>query len=162
VVVERGAHIPDSGGAGKYRGGLGIESVVRARTNMVVNTQTDRSHCPPWGLGGGLDATGNHIHVRYSGLWKTDQRNAKMLVTALKPGDAFRLRSGGGGGYGSPLDRDLAAVVPAALGRGRGLWLAARPRPRRCPQRRAPGLRELGGGARALRRGDRSRDPGDR
>jgi N-methylhydantoinase B len=110
VVVERCALIPDSGGAGKYRGGLGIESVVRARTNMVVNTQTDRSHCPPWGLGGGLDATGNHIHVRYSGLWKTDQRNAKMLVTALKPGDAFRLRSGGGGGYGSPLERDLAAV----------------------------------------------------
>jgi len=110
VVVERCALIPDSGGAGKYRGGLGIESVVRARSNLVVNTQTDRSHCPPWGLAGALDATGNHIHVRYSGKWKTDQPNAKMLVTALKPGDAFRLRSGGGGGYGSPLERDLAAV----------------------------------------------------
>jgi N-methylhydantoinase B len=110
VVVERCALIPDSGGAGKYRGGLGIESVVRARSNMVVNTQTDRSHCPPWGLGGGLDATGNHIHVRNGGTWKTDQPNAKMLVTALKPGDAYRLRSGGGGGYGSPLERDLASV----------------------------------------------------
>jgi N-methylhydantoinase B len=48
--------------------------------------------------------------VRYSGLWKTDQPNAKMLVTALKPGDAYRLRSGGGGGYGSPLERDLETL----------------------------------------------------
>jgi N-methylhydantoinase B len=110
IVVERCALIPDSGGAGKYRGGLGIESVVRARSNLVVNTQTDRSHCRPWGLDGGDDGTGNHIHVRYGGLWKTDQRNAKMLVTALKPGDAYRLRSGGGGGYGSPLERDLDAL----------------------------------------------------
>jgi len=110
VVVERCTLIQDSGGAGKYRGGLGIESVVRARSNMILNTQTDRSHCRPWGLAGGLDGTGNHIHVRHEGTWKTDQRNAKMLVTQLKAGDAFRLRSGGGGGYGSPLERDLAAV----------------------------------------------------
>jgi len=110
VVVERCTLIQDSGGAGKYRGGLGIESVVRARSNMILNTQTDRSHCRPWGLAGGLDGTGNHIHVRHEGIWKTDQRNAKMLVTQLKAGDAFRLRSGGGGGYGSPLERDLAAV----------------------------------------------------
>jgi N-methylhydantoinase B len=110
VVVERCALIPNSGGAGRYRGGLGIESVVRARSNLTLNTQTDRAHCKPWGLDGGLDATGNEIHVRHGGVWKTDQPNAKMLIMHLKPGDAFRLRSGGGGGYGSPLTRDIAAV----------------------------------------------------
>ena len=110
VVIERCALISDSGGAGKYRGGLGIESVMRARSHMVVNAQIDRSHCPPWGLDGALDATGNHTHIRQNGAWKTDQPNAKMFTTLLKPGDAFRLRSGGGGGYGSPLERDLAAV----------------------------------------------------
>jgi N-methylhydantoinase B len=110
VVVERCALIDDSGGAGKYRGGLGIESVVRARSNLVVNTQTDRSHCRPWGLADGLEAEGNHIHVRHGGAWKTDQPNAKMLITHLRPGDAFRLRSGGGGGYGSPLERSAETV----------------------------------------------------
>ncbi|HEY4773434.1 MAG TPA: hydantoinase B/oxoprolinase family protein [Xanthobacteraceae bacterium] len=111
VVVERCALIPDSGGAGRYRGGLGIESVVRARSNLTVNTQTDRAHCRPWGLAGGLDGTGNRVHVRTDGNWKTDQPNAKLLVTHLKTGDAFRLRSGGGGGYGSPLDRPPRTVA---------------------------------------------------
>jgi N-methylhydantoinase B len=110
VVVERCALIQDSGGAGQFRGGLGIESVVRARSNLIVNTQTDRSHCRPWGLDDGLDATGNHIHVRHDGVWNSDQPNAKMLVTQLKAGDAYRLRSGGGGGFGSPLKRAIASV----------------------------------------------------
>ena len=110
IVVESCALIPDSGGAGRYRGGLGIETVVRARSNLVVNTQTDRAHCKPWGLDGGLDATGNQIQLRANGVWKTDQPNAKLLVTQLKPGDAYRLRSGGGGGYGSPLLREVASV----------------------------------------------------
>ncbi|HVG50629.1 MAG TPA: hydantoinase B/oxoprolinase family protein [Xanthobacteraceae bacterium] len=110
VVVERCALIQDSGGAGRYRGGLGIESVVRARSPLTLNTQTDRAHCRPWGLDGGLDASGNQIHLRREGNWKTDQPNAKMLITPLKAGDAFRLRSGGGGGYGSPLERDSSAV----------------------------------------------------
>jgi N-methylhydantoinase B len=98
IVVERCALIPDSGGAGRYRGGLGIETVVRARSNLVVNTQTDRAHCKPWGLDGGLEATGNQIQLRANGVWKTDQPNAKLLVTQLKPGDAYRLRSGRGSG----------------------------------------------------------------
>jgi len=110
VVVERVALIQDSGGAGKYRGGLGIESVVRARSNFVLNSQTERSHCRPWGLAGGLEATGNSVTVRRDGVWKEGGPNAKVLVAPLKPGDAFRLRSGGGGGYGSPLERSLEAV----------------------------------------------------
>jgi N-methylhydantoinase B len=111
IVVERCALIEDSCGAGRYRGGLGIESVIRARSHLTVNTQTDRAHCRPWGLGGGLDATGNQVHFRLGGQWKTDQPNAKTLITHLKPGEAFRLRSGGGGGYGDPLDRAIEAVA---------------------------------------------------
>jgi N-methylhydantoinase B len=110
LVVERYALVPDSGGAGRHRGGLGVERVVRARTNMVFNTQIDRAHCKPWGLGGGQAATGNDVALRQSGAWKTDFPNAKVLVAALKTGDAFRLRSGGGGGYGSPLERPIEAV----------------------------------------------------
>ena len=48
------------------------------------------------------------------GNWKTDFPNAKVLVAMLKTGDAFRLRSGGGGGYGSPLERPVADVAADA------------------------------------------------
>jgi N-methylhydantoinase B len=111
IVVERYALVPDSGGAGHRRGGLGLERVVRARSNMVVNNQSERAHCRPWGLDGGLDGSGNAVEIRTGGKWKTDFPNAKVLVAQLKPGDAFKIRSGGGGGYGSPLERPLAQVV---------------------------------------------------
>ena len=49
LVVERYALVPDSGGAAAYRGGLGVERVVRARTDITLNTQIERAHCRPWG-----------------------------------------------------------------------------------------------------------------
>jgi N-methylhydantoinase B len=110
IVVERYALVPDSAGAGRWRGGLGVERVVRARTHMTMNTQIERAHCRPWGLAGGGEATGNAVALRLGGAWKEDFPNAKVLVAALKPGDAFRIRSGGGGGYGSPLERPAEAV----------------------------------------------------
>ena len=53
VLVESNSLIMNSGGPGKHRGGLGIERIVQARTNMIINTQIDRVHCKPWGLNGG-------------------------------------------------------------------------------------------------------------
>jgi N-methylhydantoinase B len=113
-VVERYELVPDSGGAGRHRGGLGVERVVRARVPMTFNTQVERAHCKPWGLDGGGDATGNEVALRIDGKWKTDFPNAKVLVAHLKTGDAFRLRSGGGGGFGSPLERPAAEVAADA------------------------------------------------
>ena len=110
LVIERYALVPDSGGAGRHRGGLGVERVVRARSHVTVNTQIDRAHCRPWGLGGGGDGKGNSVALRIDGAWKTDFPNAKVLVAQVKAGDAFRLRSGGGGGYGSPLTRPAEDV----------------------------------------------------
>ena len=81
---------------------------------MTFNTQVERAHCRPWGLDGGHDATGNAVALRLDGKWKTDFPNAKVLVAHLRPGDAFRLRSGGGGGHGSPLDRPIGEVATDA------------------------------------------------
>jgi N-methylhydantoinase B len=111
LVVESYRLVPDSGGAGRHRGGLGVERVVRARTAITMNTQIERAHCKPWGLQGGLAGTGNDVALRLNGTWKTDFPNAKVLVAALKSGDAFRIRSGGGGGYGAPFERDAALVA---------------------------------------------------
>jgi N-methylhydantoinase B len=110
LVVERYALIADSGGAGRYRGGLGLERVVRARVPMTFNSHVERAHCKPWGLDGGGEATGNEVAIRVAGKWKTDFPNAKVLVAYLEPGDAFRMRSGGGGGYGSALERPVEDV----------------------------------------------------
>jgi N-methylhydantoinase B len=76
-----------------------------------VNNQIERAHCRPWGLDGGLEATGNAVEMRIDGNWKTDFPNAKVLVAQLKPGDAFKIRSGGGGGHGSALERPTREVA---------------------------------------------------
>jgi N-methylhydantoinase B len=110
LVVERYALVPDSGGAGRRRGGLGVERVVRARIPITMNTQVERAHCRPWGLDSGLEGTGNQVALRQSGQWKTDFPNAKVLVAALKTDDAFLIRGGGGGGYGDPLERAIEEV----------------------------------------------------
>ena len=77
---------------------------------MTVNSQSDRSKCPPWGLDGGSDATGNNIAFRLNGAWKTDFPNAKVLVAQLKTDDAWRISSGGGGGYGVAFERPAEDV----------------------------------------------------
>jgi len=111
VLVEHYRLAQDSGGAGRYRGGLGIDRVVRARSAMTVNTQVDRAHCKPWGLDGGRDGAGNAVAIRLGGKWKDDFPNAKVLVAQLAGGDAYRMRSGGGGGYGDARARPAAAVA---------------------------------------------------
>jgi len=111
VLVEHYRLAQDSGGAGRHRGGLGIDRVVRARSPMTVNTQVDRSHCRPWGLDGGREGAGNKVAIRLGTKWKDDFPNAKVLVAHLKGGDAYRMRSGGGGGYGDPRTRPVAAVA---------------------------------------------------
>jgi N-methylhydantoinase B len=105
LLIERYALIPDSGGAGRHRGGLGCETVIRALTDVTMNASIDRAHCLPWGLHGGLEGTGNQVLLRRDGEWETERVNAKVLTAQLKKGDAYALRSGGGGGFGSPLER---------------------------------------------------------
>jgi N-methylhydantoinase B len=111
VLVEHYALAQDSGGAGRHRGGLGIDRVVRARSPMTVNTQVDRSHCRPWGLEGGREGAGNKVAIRIGTKWKDDFPNAKVLVAQLRTGDAYRMRSGGGGGHGAPHTRPAAVVA---------------------------------------------------
>src|SRR5262249_5815663 len=67
LLVERYALRPDSGGAGKYRGGLGTEQVVQARGDIRFNAQIDRVKCRPWGLYGGLPAMGNGVAIHRFG-----------------------------------------------------------------------------------------------
>jgi N-methylhydantoinase B len=111
VLVEKYEIRKDSGGAGQYRGGLGAEMVVQALSPFTVTTRIDRVHCKPWGLEGGGDAMGNGLAVRHKGEWKTDHLNAKIFNVRLERGDAYKMLSGGGGGFGNPLERELDKVA---------------------------------------------------
>ena len=114
MVVERYALRDDSGGAGTWQGGLGVEKIVRATSEFMFNVQIERVHCRPWGLFGGHPGAGNQIAVRSDGV-ELNFPSGKVLARALKPGEAYILRSGGGGGYGSPLDRPLDQVEADVL-----------------------------------------------
>jgi N-methylhydantoinase B len=111
LLVERYALRPDSGGAGRFRGGLGTEQVVQARHDIRFNAQIDRVKCRPWGLFGGLAAAGNGVALHRFGTAEQRFPTGKALNQVLHAGDAYILRSGGGGGVGSPLERDLDAVA---------------------------------------------------
>lgn len=111
LIVEQLALREGSGGAGKYRGGLGIARTVRARAGLTLNTTIERMHCRPWGLAGGHDGAGNEVWLKLDGREVTDLPNAKVLVQRLKAGDTFTLASGGGGGFGDPAERDPHAVA---------------------------------------------------
>jgi N-methylhydantoinase B len=110
VMVESLSLIADSGGPGRHRGGLGVETVVQALSDFNVNTSIERAVCLPWGLDGGLEGTGNEMLLRRDGVIHDDVPNAKVFRAKIQTGDAFVLRSGGGGGFGSPLERPAERV----------------------------------------------------
>ena len=111
IMIERHALRQDSGGAGRQRGGLGTEVVVRARAPITVDVQAERMHCPPWGIDGAHAGFGNQVTVRLDGAEKTDMPNAKVRNQRLKKGDALILRAGGGGGFGPAEGRDPVKVA---------------------------------------------------
>jgi N-methylhydantoinase B len=111
IYVERHALVPDSGGPGERRGGLGLEYVVRSQGEMSISTQVERVHCAPWGLEDGMPGNGNRVELIRDGGRVTDLPNAKVLLTKLKKDDGYVLRSGGGGGFGAAWRRDTAAVL---------------------------------------------------
>lgn len=107
LLIWQRKMIPDSGGPGRYRGGLGQEIVVElvAPEPARVSILSERLRHPPLGLLGGLPGAPAGLQLNES-----DPLPAKGR-TVFKPGDVVRLRYAGGGGYGPPRDRDRARVL---------------------------------------------------
>lgn len=108
--VERFELRQDSGGAGKYRGGLGVVRDYRLGFDAGLTVTTDRvKYTPPWGVFGGKPGDTNITVVdRLDG---SEERWRKISNLPLKEDDVVSFRGGGGGGYGSPLERDPQAVL---------------------------------------------------
>jgi N-methylhydantoinase B len=109
VLVEARAMRPDSCGAGKYRGGLGLDVRVRNLVEGRWNFEhTKRQKCPPWGLWNGKAGEFGGYLMRLPGEETfTPMRGSHVAVPI---GSEAIVRTGGGGGWGDPLERDPRAV----------------------------------------------------
>ena len=109
VLVESRALRRDSGGAGRHRGGLGIDVRVRNLVEGKWNfEQTRRQKCPPWGLWGGKAGGYGDYLLRLPG-----ENDFKSMAASHHPvpvKSEVIVRTGGGGGWGDPLERSPALV----------------------------------------------------
>lgn len=113
VLVESRALRQDSCGAGRYRGGLGLDMKVRNLVEGKWNFErTRRSKCPPWGIAGGTAGEPGGNLLKLPG-----EKAFKWITGANVPVPLNSLaivRTGGGGGWGDPLERDAALVAADA------------------------------------------------
>jgi N-methylhydantoinase B len=107
--IEQFSLREDSGGAGKFRGGLGFRKTYRILAPCRLGTNLDRTRCPPWGVHGGKPARpGRFTVVRATTgeAFAADKENDCLLG----PGDLVCVETGGGGGYGLPSERALGLI----------------------------------------------------
>jgi N-methylhydantoinase B len=132
VLIEKHAFRCDSGGAGRTRGGLGLEIAYRMLQPCKANINCERTVDPPWGLHGGKPAATNAATIRRTD--GSEQRILKATEIPLASGDVVTFLPAGGGGYGDPrardpkaLERDIAAgvVSPEAAAKDYGTAPAA-------------------------------------
>ncbi len=108
LLYECHALRTDSGGAGKFRGGVGVEVKVKPLHDLFVSRNTDRIQCPPWGLSGGEQAATNATLIQRNG--KEEILPGKFSHLLVRPAETVTFLTAGGGGHGDPADRDTTAV----------------------------------------------------
>ena len=110
VKVETYSLVPNSEGAGRFRGGLGIKRVFRIEADEVhCQTSTNRVTNGPWGLAGGKPASGPRYRVMRSNGEEITLSARSSVV--LNTGDRLSIETAGGGGWGDPLKRAKSAVL---------------------------------------------------
>jgi N-methylhydantoinase B len=101
--------VPDSGGAGEWRGGLAMQREYELLENATVVRRFNKTRFPPAGVAGGKDGSRARFVVRL-GTPQEFETPASARVD-LQAGERFLLQSAGGGGYGDPKQRDATAVA---------------------------------------------------
>src|SRR6185437_9222510 len=111
LLVDEYALVPDSGGAGKHRGGLGMARQIRAvRDGVVFSVRSDGHALGAPGLFGGRDG-GTARLLRNHGAAQEEELSSKTASIVLRAGESVRLETPGGGGLGDPAERDPAALA---------------------------------------------------
>lgn len=108
LLVERYGLVPDSGGPGRFRGGLGmLREVTVLDSSATVSLSTERAVLSPWGLAGG------EAGRRSRCFFKIDEAVELLpgkVTRVVPPLGTVALETAGGGGFGDPLERDPERV----------------------------------------------------
>lgn len=108
MFIESYGYRTDSGGAGRYRGGVGITRAYRFEAPTVGICLVYKTKSAPWGIAGGGQGDPNHIVINPG----TEQEVRKGGgYNALEAGEVLVNNTGGGGGYGRPFDREPERVA---------------------------------------------------
>ncbi len=109
IIIERYGLVPDSGGAGLHRGGLGLQKSWRPLVPTSLLIRSDRQRHPPFGLMGGAPGgfSSNTVY-RLSG---DEQVFPPMFSDGLAAGERYHHVQAGGGGWGDPMERDPERVA---------------------------------------------------
>ena len=109
IRIEEYSLVPDTEGAGKFRGGLAMIRTYRYMMDeTVVQVRADREKTAPYGLHGGLSSSTTKVSVTKGGV--TSAMPSKFLET-LNAGDVLSIEWPGAGGWGDPLERDPESVL---------------------------------------------------
>jgi N-methylhydantoinase B len=112
--IPRAGLWTDSGGAGQFRGGLGLVKVFEATTaDVMVSHRGERFASAPWGLHGGAPGRPARAFIVRRDGRREELPSKKMIV--LHPGDRLWEYIAGGAGYGDPLDREPGRVLADVL-----------------------------------------------
>lgn len=106
-VLEYGLQ-PDSEGAGRFHGGLGMRKSIRIDAPATMTIAADRVQSRPWGLEGGEAAAPAQLHLLRNGS-RIDLKS--RTTVQVGPGDVLTLVTPGGGGWGDPGDRSRDALA---------------------------------------------------
>jgi N-methylhydantoinase B len=125
LLVDEYALVDGSGGPGRHRGGMGIARQISAtRNGIIFSARSDGHHAGAPGLFGGLPG-GTARLLRNPGTPQEQELSSKAANLVLKAGESVRLETPGGGGFGTPAERDPRALA-ADLADGRLTQTAAR------------------------------------
>lgn len=111
IKTLRHEYLADTGGAGRQRGGNGVEYTIQFRgVAPDVTVFGDGAVIPAFGLNGGADGSLN-VGCLNAGTPKQKLLSSNEGWNRCKDGDTLTIRTAGGGGWGCPLERDPAAVL---------------------------------------------------
>jgi N-methylhydantoinase B len=100
----------DSEGAGERRGGVGITREIEAVDHTAtLGGRGDRVNIKPWGLEGGMEASGSRYYKRLRD-GEIVSLPSKFQGIILRPGERIVIETAGGGGWGDPRTRDSELV----------------------------------------------------
>ena len=115
IMMDRYEIRMDSGGAGKYRGGLGIRRNYRILQDTTFGSHADRQMFPPWGLEGGLEGECGAFIINPDTDHADKMKSGKVSNIPLKQGDILSAMTPGSGGMGNPLERKIEMVLDDVL-----------------------------------------------